>query len=55
MGEHADEVKQGIDKAGDFVAGKFGQARPGPRASRARSAGLVDKIAAERGADPPRS
>ena len=24
VGEHADQVKQGIDKAGDFVTGKIG-------------------------------
>lgn len=51
VGEHADEVKQGIDKAGDFVAGKFGH---GGQVQGVQStlSGLVDKIARERGAAP---
>ena len=46
VGEHADEVKQGIDKAGDFVAGKFGH---GDQVQGVQStlSGLVDKIARE--------
>jgi hypothetical protein len=51
VGEHADEVKQGIDKAGDFVAGKFGH---GDQVQGVQStlSGLVDKIAREHGGSP---
>lgn len=47
VGEHADAIKGGIDKAGDFVAGKVGH---GETVDKVESAlgGLVDKLSGDK-------
>jgi hypothetical protein len=51
IGDHADQVKQGIDKAGTFVSQKIG-GEDKIRGVQDALTGLVDKIAADR-QDPP--
>ncbi|MBN9611080.1 MAG: hypothetical protein BGO26_13965 [Actinobacteria bacterium 69-20] len=46
VGEHSDQIKQGVDKAGDFVADKIGHQEQVDKAESAIS-GLVDKLAGE--------
>ncbi len=46
VGDHADQVKEGIDKAGDFVADKIGHEEQVQKAEDAVS-GFVDKIAGD--------
>lgn len=44
VGEHADQIKGGIDKAGDFVADKVGHGETVEKVEDALS-GFVDKLA----------
>ncbi len=43
VGEHADQVKEGVDKAGDFVADKIGHEEQVQKAEDAIG-GFVDKL-----------
>jgi hypothetical protein len=44
VGDHADQIKSGIDKTGDFVGGKIGRDKVDPIQEKVK--GLVDKLAA---------
>jgi hypothetical protein len=46
VGEHADQIKGGIDKAGNFVADKIGHDETVDKVEDTLS-GLVDKLAGE--------
>jgi hypothetical protein len=46
VGDHADQVKEGVDKAGDFVADKIGHEEQVEKVEGAIS-GFVDKIAGD--------
>ena len=45
VGDHADQIKSGIDKTGDFVGGKIGRDKVDPIQEKVK--GLVDKLAAQ--------
>lgn len=47
VGDHADEIKQGIDKAGDAVAGKIGHEEQVQGVENALT-GFVDKLAGDK-------
>ncbi|MEO7125666.1 MAG: antitoxin [Nakamurella sp.] len=47
VGDHAAQIKDGIDKVGDFVAGKIGHGDKIDKAEDAVS-GLVDKLAGDK-------
>lgn len=47
VGDHADEIKQGIDKAGDFVGEKIGGEEKIQGVENALT-GFVDKLAGEK-------
>lgn len=47
VGEHADQVKEGVDKAGDFVASKIGHEEQVQKAEDAIT-GLVDKLGGDK-------
>lgn len=49
LADHADQIKSGIDKAGDFVAGKVGHGETVDKVEGALS-GFVDKVAGSDGA-----
>jgi hypothetical protein len=51
IGDHADEIKQGIDKAGDFIGQKIGGEDKIQGVENALT-GFVDKIAGQQ-QDPP--
>lgn len=46
VGDHAEQIKDGIDKAGNFVADKFGHGDKVDKVEGALS-GLVDKLAGD--------
>lgn len=46
VGEHADSIKDGLDKAGDFVADKIGHADTVDKVEDAIG-GFIDKLAGE--------
>lgn len=46
VGEHADTIKQGVDKAGDFIADKIGHEETVDKVENAIS-GFVDKLAGD--------
>lgn len=46
VGEHADKIKEGVDKAGDFVADKIGHKETVEKVEDAIS-GFVDKLAGD--------
>ena len=50
LGEHADKIKTGIEKTGDFVGGKIGHDKVDPIQERAK--GFVDKMAGDKAAPP---
>jgi hypothetical protein len=48
VGDHADQIKSGIDKTGDFVGGKIGRDKVDPIQEKVK--GLVDKLAGDQAA-----
>jgi hypothetical protein len=49
VGDHADQIKQGVDKAGDFVADKIGHQEQVEKAESAIG-GFIDKLADDKDA-----
>lgn len=47
VGEHADQIKDGVDKAGDFIADKIGHAETVDKVEDAIE-GFIDKLAGEK-------
>lgn len=47
VGAHADQIKEGVDKAGDFVAGKIGHQEQVQKAEDAIT-GLVDRLGGDK-------
>jgi len=50
VGEHADKIKSGIEKTGEFVGDKIGHDKVNPIEEKAK--GLVDKLAGDKAAPP---
>jgi hypothetical protein len=50
VGEHADKIKSGIEKTGEFVGDKIGHDKVNPLEEKAK--GLVDKLAGDQAAPP---
>lgn len=49
VGDHADQIKQGVDKAGDFVADKVGHQEQVEKAESAIGS-FIDKLADDKDA-----